>query len=351
MPGENSQVFIVPWGGAGGPRRRRQPAGRARRGLRRAPAADVGARRPTTRSCSPSAAASASEMRPYGTGKTYPNFIGDEGRDRVGAAFGEHQRERLARGQGPLGRRQRLPRQPQHPAGRWTAARRDLRRLAAAVGLSAAGGHPRADHARPGGRATPPAAASPCRRCSPPRWSRWWRWRRSRGCWWTGSRTCACWWRRRWRRPSPRPRSAFAGADLAAILVLSSLLSAGSAISQPAEAALVPAIAGDERLTEANGLMETARYVGFAAGPVVAAGLTAVAGTRDGADRQRAELPGDRRRRRARCGPAADPEPAARPRRRARRRPGRRAASVGRRRAARSWWARRWRRSRSSRSR
>ncbi len=72
---------------------------------------------------------------------------------------------------------------------------------------------------------------------------------------------------------------AFAGADLAAILVLSSLLSAGSAISQPAEAALVPAIAGDERLTEANGLMETARYVGFAAGPVVAAGLTAVAGT------------------------------------------------------------------------
>ncbi len=72
---------------------------------------------------------------------------------------------------------------------------------------------------------------------------------------------------------------AFAGTDLAVILVLSTVLSAGSAVSQPAEAALVPAIAGDERLTEANGLMETARYVGFAAGPVVAAGLTAAAGT------------------------------------------------------------------------
>ena len=72
---------------------------------------------------------------------------------------------------------------------------------------------------------------------------------------------------------------AFAGTDLAVVLVLSTLLSAGSAVSLPAEAALVPAIARDERLTEANGLMESARYAGFAAGPVLAAALTAVAGT------------------------------------------------------------------------
>jgi MFS family permease len=72
---------------------------------------------------------------------------------------------------------------------------------------------------------------------------------------------------------------AFAGTDLAFILVLSALLAAGSAVSLPAEAALVPAIAGDQRLTEANGLMESARYAGCAAGPVVAAGLTALSGT------------------------------------------------------------------------
>ena len=72
---------------------------------------------------------------------------------------------------------------------------------------------------------------------------------------------------------------ALAGTDLAVVLVLSTVLSAGSAVSLPAEAALVPAIAGDEQLTEANGLMESARYAGFAAGPVLAAALTAVAGT------------------------------------------------------------------------
>lgn len=68
--------------------------------------------------------------------------------------------------------------------------------------------------------------------------------------------------------------------ELGVLLTLSALLAAGAAVSQPAEAALVPAIAGDERLIEANGLMETARYAGFAAGPVLAAGLSAVAGTR-----------------------------------------------------------------------
>ena len=71
---------------------------------------------------------------------------------------------------------------------------------------------------------------------------------------------------------------ALAVGDLALLLLLSALLSAGSAVSLPAEAALVPAIAGPDGLARANGLMESARYAGFAAGPVVAAALSGVAG-------------------------------------------------------------------------
>ena len=71
---------------------------------------------------------------------------------------------------------------------------------------------------------------------------------------------------------------AFSG-DLAAILALSSLLTAGNAFAQPAEFTLVPAVAGERRVTEATGVLESARYAGFAVGPVVAAGLAAL-GTR-----------------------------------------------------------------------
>jgi Na+/melibiose symporter-like transporter len=67
--------------------------------------------------------------------------------------------------------------------------------------------------------------------------------------------------------------------DLAAILALSSLLTAGNAFGQPAEFTLVPAVAGPRRVTEAMGVLEAARYAGFAAGPVLAAGLAAL-GTR-----------------------------------------------------------------------
>jgi MFS family permease len=67
--------------------------------------------------------------------------------------------------------------------------------------------------------------------------------------------------------------------DLAAILALSSLLTAGNAFGQPAEFSLVPVVAGSRRVTEATGVLEAARYAGFAAGPVVAAGLAAL-GTR-----------------------------------------------------------------------
>jgi hypothetical protein len=69
--------------------------------------------------------------------------------------------------------------------------------------------------------------------------------------------------------------------DLGSILALSALLAAGATFSQPAEFALVPAIAGgEERLAKANGLMETARYVGFTAGPALGAVLVAGGGTR-----------------------------------------------------------------------
>ncbi len=64
---------------------------------------------------------------------------------------------------------------------------------------------------------------------------------------------------------------------LAPILVLTALLGAGAAIAGPAEAALVPSVAKD--LARANGWVETARYSGFTAGPLVAGALTAAGGT------------------------------------------------------------------------
>jgi MFS family permease len=63
----------------------------------------------------------------------------------------------------------------------------------------------------------------------------------------------------------------------AAMIALTVLLGAGVAVVQPAEFALVPAAAGEHRLAEANGLVETARYVGMTAGPL-AGGVIAAAG-------------------------------------------------------------------------
>jgi MFS family permease len=61
--------------------------------------------------------------------------------------------------------------------------------------------------------------------------------------------------------------------DLTVILALTSLLALGSAFGQPAEFRLVPAVAGAERVTEVTGVLEAARYAGFAAGPLLAAVL------------------------------------------------------------------------------
>jgi MFS family permease len=55
----------------------------------------------------------------------------------------------------------------------------------------------------------------------------------------------------------------------APVLVLTAALGLVFAISQPAEFALVPPLAGGDRIQEANGHVETARYLGFGLGPVL----------------------------------------------------------------------------------
>ena len=66
---------------------------------------------------------------------------------------------------------------------------------------------------------------------------------------------------------------------LAPILALTALLGAGAAVAGPAEAALVPAAVPATGLARANGWVETARYAGFTAGPLLAGVLTAAGGT------------------------------------------------------------------------
>lgn len=62
------------------------------------------------------------------------------------------------------------------------------------------------------------------------------------------------------------------------ILALTTLLGVGFAVAQPAEFALVPAVAREERLTEVNGHVETARFAGMALGPVLGGLLSAAGG-------------------------------------------------------------------------
>jgi MFS family permease len=67
--------------------------------------------------------------------------------------------------------------------------------------------------------------------------------------------------------------------SLAAMLALTALLASGAAVAGPAEAALVPAAVPNDLLARANGRIETARYAGFTAGPLLAGVLTAAGGT------------------------------------------------------------------------
>jgi predicted MFS family arabinose efflux permease len=72
---------------------------------------------------------------------------------------------------------------------------------------------------------------------------------------------------------------ALALGSVAAILALAAMLGVGFAVAQPAEFALVPAIAGERRLAAVNGYVESARYAGMTAGPVLGGALAAAGGT------------------------------------------------------------------------
>lgn len=68
--------------------------------------------------------------------------------------------------------------------------------------------------------------------------------------------------------------------DFGLVLALTALLGTANAISQPAEFALVPAVAGSgDRLAAANGYVEAARYAGLIGGPLVGGVLVEAGGT------------------------------------------------------------------------
>jgi MFS family permease len=75
---------------------------------------------------------------------------------------------------------------------------------------------------------------------------------------------------------------AFATGSLPALLALCALLGVGIAVSSPAEFALIPAAAGEDRVAEANGHVEAARYLGMTAGPLLGGALAATGMTRLG---------------------------------------------------------------------
>lgn len=68
--------------------------------------------------------------------------------------------------------------------------------------------------------------------------------------------------------------------SLAAVLVLSALLGATVAVSSPAEFALIAPAAGEQRVAEANGQVEAARYLGMTGGPLLGGLLAAAGGMR-----------------------------------------------------------------------
>lgn len=67
--------------------------------------------------------------------------------------------------------------------------------------------------------------------------------------------------------------------SLGLLLALAALLGSGIAVAQASEFALVPLVGGSRSLQAANGMVETARALGFAFGPVCGSVLVAVGGT------------------------------------------------------------------------
>jgi MFS family permease len=68
--------------------------------------------------------------------------------------------------------------------------------------------------------------------------------------------------------------------SLPAILALAFVLGVGVAVSSTAEFALVPLLAGTRSIGKANGLVESARGIGFVAGPALAGIVAGSAGTK-----------------------------------------------------------------------
>ncbi|MGH2597320.1 MAG: MFS transporter [Actinomycetota bacterium] len=68
-----------------------------------------------------------------------------------------------------------------------------------------------------------------------------------------------------------------------AIVALSFLLGSVASVASPAVFAIMPMVVDEEDLTEANANMETARYIGMVAGPIIAGGLAAATGKSDAA--------------------------------------------------------------------
>ncbi len=64
------------------------------------------------------------------------------------------------------------------------------------------------------------------------------------------------------------------------LLLLTALLGVGVAISQSAEFALIPSVSAGRSLQSANGTVETARYIGFAVGPLVGGALAGIGGVK-----------------------------------------------------------------------
>jgi MFS family permease len=66
------------------------------------------------------------------------------------------------------------------------------------------------------------------------------------------------------------------------VVALSFLLGSAASVASPAVFAIVPTAVDDEDLTEANATMETVRYIGMVAGPLIAGGLAGALGADKG---------------------------------------------------------------------
>ena len=215
------------------------------------------------------------DLRACATGGAYLNFIGDEGEGRVRAAYGRRSTSAW-RGSRPSGTRRTCSVR----RGTWhrRAADGDTRLIVGAVGVSALGDFllwvPLTLHLQQvtgSGIAVaglmiclwaPIVLLAPAAGLLADRLE---------------TRSLLIW--ASLAQAAVAASLAFALDSVAAILALAALLGVGFAVAQPAEFALVPAIAGERRLADVNGYVESARYVGMTAGPLTGGVLAAAGGT------------------------------------------------------------------------